>query len=107
KAAGILGIPLGVIAPLIKPGEEAGWMTATLREELGFSNEVKVTLAGHDHMVGARALQMQPGDVLNSTGMTEGILLLYKQPSLVVKDIMNKMAYGCFYVCDFFSLFAS
>ncbi|MDI8841752.1 hypothetical protein MJI69_31050, partial [Salmonella enterica subsp. enterica serovar Anatum] len=40
------------------------------------SHEVKVTLAGHDHMVGARALQMQPGDVLNSTGTTEGILLL-------------------------------
>ncbi len=58
NAAGILGIPFGVLAPFIKPGEVAGWMTATLIEEMGFSHEVKVTLAGHEHMVGDRALQM-------------------------------------------------
>ncbi|EKG0153375.1 carbohydrate kinase, partial [Salmonella enterica subsp. enterica serovar Kentucky] len=85
NAAGILGIPFGVLAPLIKPGEVAGWVTATLRQELGLPHEVKVTLAGHDHMVGARALQMQPGDVLNSTGTTEGILLLNTQPTLDVQ----------------------
>lgn len=82
-------------------------MTATLREELGFSHEVKVTLAGHDHMVGARALQMQPGDVLNSTGTTEGILLLNTQPTLDVQARRNKLANGCYSDGEFFTLFAS
>ncbi|ENK9467655.1 carbohydrate kinase [Salmonella enterica] len=107
NAAGILGIPFGVLAPLIKPGEVAGWVTATLRQELGLPHEVKVTLAGHDHMVGARALQMQPGDVLNSTGTTEGILLLNTQPTLDVQARRDKLANGCYSDGEFFTLFAS
>ncbi|PNK70086.1 MULTISPECIES: L-fuculokinase [Pantoea] len=107
KAAGILGIPFNVLAPLIKPGEIAGWMTPALRKELGCSYEVKVTLAGHDHMVGARALQMQPGEVLNSTGTTEGILLLNTQPTLNGQARKDKLANGCYSDGEFFTLFAS
>ncbi len=47
-------------------------------------------------MVGARALQMQPGDVLNSTGTTEGILLLNTQPTLDVQARRDKLANGCY-----------
>ena len=107
KAAGILGIPFDALAPLIKPGEVAGWMTATLRQELGFAHDVKVTLAGHDHMVGARALQMQPGDVLNSTGTTEGILLLNTQPTLSDQSRRDKLANGCYSDAELYTLFAS
>ncbi|NIY47528.1 FGGY-family carbohydrate kinase [Cedecea colo] len=107
KAAEILGVPFDVLAPLIAPNEVAGWMTPELRNELGFSHEVKVTLAGHDHMVGARALQMQPGDVLNSTGTTEGILLLNTQPTLNAQARRDKLANGCYSDGEFFTLFAS
>lgn len=107
KAAGILGIPFEVLAPLIKPGEVAGWMTVELRQELGLSHEVKVTLAGHDHMVGARALQLQPGEVLNSTGTTEGILLLNTQPMLNNQSRRDKLANGCYSEAAYFTLFAS
>lgn len=107
KAARLLGIPFDVLAPLIKPGEVAGWMTVKLRQELGFSHEVKVTLAGHDHMVGARALQMKPGEVLNSTGTTEGILLLNTQPTLNDQSRRDKLANGCYSESEFFTLFAS
>lgn len=58
-------------------------------------------------MVGARALQMQPGDVLNSTGTTEGILLLNTQPTLDVQARRNKLANGCYSDGEFFTLFAS
>lgn len=107
RAAGILGVPFEVLAPLTKPGEAAGWMTTALRNELGLSHEVKVTLAGHDHIVGARALQMQPGDVLNSTGTTEGILLLNTQPTLSAQARRDKLANGCYSDGEFFTLFAS
>ena len=107
KAAEILGVPFHVLAPLITPGEVAGWMTPALRNELGLSNEVKITLAGHDHMVGARALQMQPGEVLNSTGTTEGILLLNTQPTLSAQARRDKLANGCYSDGEFYTLFAS
>lgn len=107
KAAAILGIPFTVLAPLITPDEVAGWVTPAIRNELGISHEVKVTLAGHDHMVGARALQMQPGDVLNSTGTTEGILLLNTQPTLHSHARRDKLANGCYSTGRTFTLFAS
>ncbi len=107
KAAGLLGIPFDVLAPLIQPGDVAGWMTTALRQELGLFHQVKVTLAGHDHMVGARALQMQPGEVLNSTGTTEGILLLNTQPTLSDPSRRDKLANGCYSDAKFFTLFAS
>lgn len=107
EAAGILGVPFDVLAPLLKPGEAAGWMNTALRNELGFTHEVKVTLAGHDHMVGARALHMQPGDVLNSTGTTEGILLLTARPTLSPQARRDKLANGCYSDGELFTLFAS
>ncbi|MGS0315128.1 FGGY-family carbohydrate kinase, partial [Escherichia coli] len=51
--------------------------------------------------------QMQPGDVLNSTGTTEGILLLNTQPTLDVQARRNKLANGCYSDGEFFTLFAS
>lgn len=107
KAAAMLGIPFHVLAPLIRPGQVAGWVTSELKKELGFGHDVKVTLAGHDHMVGARALQMQPGDVLNSTGTTEGILLLNTRPTLNPQARRDKLANGCYSDGELFTLFAS
>ncbi len=74
------------------------WVLATL---------VSVTLAGHDHMVGARALQMMPGDILNSTGTTEGILQLDTQPTLDEQAKRDKLANGCYSLANQFTLFAS
>lgn len=68
KATALLHVPCSAFAPLVQPGEHAGWVSESLCKTLGFSQPVSVTLAGHDHMVGARALQMMPGDILNSTG---------------------------------------
>ncbi len=72
-----------------------------------FSQSVSVTLAGHDHMVGARALQMMPGDILNSTGTTEGILQLDTQPTLDEQAKRDKLANGCYSLANQFTLFAS
>ena len=107
RAAGLLGIPVEVLAPLLRPDEAAGWVTDELRSELGLTEKVKVTLAGHDHMVGARALQMKPGEVLNSTGTTEGILLLNTGPTLNEQARRDKLANGCYSDGELFTLFAS
>lgn len=107
KATEILHVPFDALAPLLKPGEIAGWVTPELRQALGMTAEVSVTLAGHDHMVGARALQMQPGDVLNSTGTTEGILLLTPEPTLNAQAMQDKLANGRYSAQGLCTLFAS
>lgn len=107
EAAAMLDVPFDALAPLLKPGEPGGWVTNKLREELGMTGEVAVFLAGHDHMVGARALQMKPGEVLNSTGTTEGILLLNRQPKLDDQARQAKLANGCYSDREFYTLFAS
>ena len=84
-----------------------GWVSESLCKTLGFSQPVSVTLAGHDHMVGARALQMMPGDILNSTGTTEGILQLDTQPTLDEQAKRDKLANGCYSLANQFTLFAS
>lgn len=58
-------------------------------------------------MVGARALQMMPGDILNSTGTTEGILQLDTQPTLDEQAKRDKLANGCYSLANQFTLFAS
>ena len=107
QAADILQLPLSAFAPLLQPGEVAGWVTDAWRAQLGLAQPVSVTLAGHDHMVGARALQLQAGEVLNSTGTTEGILLLQPQPALAEQPRRDKLANGRYSQPDGFTLFAS
>ncbi|MGK3111642.1 FGGY-family carbohydrate kinase [Candidatus Pantoea formicae] len=107
QAADILQLPLSAFAPLLNPGEVAGWVTQEWRNQLGLTQPVSVTLAGHDHMVGARALQLQAGEVLNSTGTTEGILLLQPQPLLNDQARRDKLANGRYSQPDCFTLFAS
>lgn len=107
EAAGLLQLPFTALAPLLMPGEVAGQVSEALSEQLGFSRPVSVTLAGHDHMVGARALQMAPGEVLNSTGTTEGVLLLNATPSLNAQARQARLANGCYSRAGRYTLFAS
>ncbi len=107
EAAGIMQLPFAAFAPLLAPGEVAGRVTPELGGALGFCGPVSVTLAGHDHMAGARALQMRTGEVLNSTGTTEGILLLNSQPTLSVQASRDKLANGRYSLPDLYTLFAS
>lgn len=107
EAADIMKLPFAAFAPLLTPGEFAGQVTEELSRALGFSEPVRVTLAGHDHMVGARALHMMPEEVLNSTGTTEGILLLNSQPTLDEQARRDKLANGCYSLPGLYTLFAS
>lgn len=107
EASAILDIPFDVFAPLISPGAVGSHISPEAANQLGLTSNVRVTLAGHDHMVGARALRMKPGEVLNSTGTTEGILLLNSHPRLDEQAEQDKLANGCYSDGEFYTLFAS
>ena len=74
---------------------------------VGVSSEVRVHVAGHDHMVGAVGADLQPGELLNSTGTTEGLLFLRDQPSLDQRTAAAKLANGIACRGSGFTLFAS
>lgn len=107
EAASILGVPFEAFAPLTRAGEPGGQVTSAICSQLGIEGDISVTLAGHDHMVGARALQMKPGEVLNSTGTTEGILVLRAQPALGELAERDDLANGCYSDGELYTLFAS
>ena len=68
---------------------------------------VSVHVVGHDHMVGAVGADLRPGEVLNSTGTTEGILLLQDQPSLDEHSAEVMLANGIACDASAYTLFAS
>lgn len=93
--------------PPLAPAKIGHEITPAFAAEVGLNPETRVHVAGHDHMVGAVGASLQPGELLNSTGTTEGLLMLRDQPRLD-KDAENaKLANGISCTGDHYTLFAS
>ncbi|WP_223693831.1 FGGY-family carbohydrate kinase [Leifsonia poae] len=75
--------------------------------ELGLGPEVRVHVAGHDHMVGAIAADLRRGELLNSTGTTEGLLVVAGAPSTGENTAQARLANGVSCTGADFTLFAS
>jgi sugar (pentulose or hexulose) kinase len=74
---------------------------------VGLPDGVRVHVAGHDHMVGAIGADLRPGELLNSTGTTEGLLFLRDEPALDERSAQSKLANGIATSGRDFTLFAS
>ena len=75
--------------------------------ETGLRPEVRVHVAGHDHMVGAVGADLRRGELLNSTGTTEGLLMLREAPLRDDHARLAKLANGVAVVGDDTTVFAS
>lgn len=95
------------IFPAPRRAADGVTITAALAAEVGLNPGVRIHVAGHDHMVGAAGAGLQPGELLNSTGTTEGLLFLRDTPSLDSQAERAKLANGL--ACDGsgYTLFAS
>lgn len=93
--------------PEIRPASYGAPILQEVADRLGIQPDVLVHTAGHDHMVGAAAAELAPGEVLNSTGTTEGILVVQDQPSLDPSFQASKLANGVSCTGDSNTLFAS
>jgi sugar (pentulose or hexulose) kinase len=82
-------------------------MLPEIARDLELSSEVRVTVAGHDHMVGAVGAGLRRGELLNSTGTTEGLLMLRDAPCVDARAESAKLANGVAPAGDGFTLFAS
>jgi sugar (pentulose or hexulose) kinase len=102
----LFGIGVEVF-PALRAASEGSAMTAAYARRAGLSADVVVHVAGHDHMVGAVGADLRPGELLNSTGTTEGLLLLGEAPALDGHAERAKLANGLACAGGDFTLFAS
>jgi sugar (pentulose or hexulose) kinase len=106
EVCALMGIDVDVFPEL----RRASWghtITASFARRSGLDHGVQVHVAGHDHMVGAVGAHLAPGELLNSTGTTEGLLFLRDAPSLDNQMEATKLANGVACSGNEFTLFAS
>jgi sugar (pentulose or hexulose) kinase len=90
---------------------------ASSEEIIGYTSEgsigelqqekIAVRIAGHDHIVGALGINLQPKELLNSTGTTEGLLLIDHHSFISEKTFQYALSNGVFTKSDYYSLFSS
>jgi len=106
EIAALVGLDLDVF-PDLRTAASGSAVTTAWANETGLSPDVAVYVAGHDHMVGAIGAELRPGELLNSTGTTEGILFTRTAPSLDDRTAKSKLANGISCDGSDFTLFAS
>lgn len=106
EVAALFGLDVSLFPPLRAAGEGSA-IAADYAHARGLSRQVRVHVAGHDHMVGAVGAGLQPGELLNSTGTTEGVLFLRAAPISGAAVEESKLASGLACAGADFTLFAS
>ncbi|UQN28996.1 FGGY-family carbohydrate kinase [Brachybacterium kimchii] len=93
EVCGMFGISPEAFPPL-RAASEGASIREGAAAALGLDPKVRVHVAGHDHMVGAVGADLRPGELLNSTGTTEGLLVLAPEPRLDETARSAKLANG-------------
>ncbi len=82
------------VFPTLRAATEGVPIASDVASRLGLSPNVHVHVAGHDHMVGAYGANLSSSQLLNSTGTTEGLLLLRDHPDLGEQAAQRKVSGG-------------
>lgn len=106
EVCGLVGLDVDVF-PALRPASEGALISPAFARGVGLDEDVLVHVAGHDHMVGAGGAGLQPGELLNSTGTTEGLLFLRDAPKLDGPAERAKLANGLACTAPEYTLFAS
>ncbi|MCJ1672398.1 FGGY family carbohydrate kinase [Rathayibacter sp. VKM Ac-2929] len=93
EVAALLGVGVEVL-PELRTAADGTPLSAGAAGETGLPPDATVHVAGHDHMVGAIGADLRSGELLNSTGTTEGLLLLRDVPELGADAERAKLANG-------------
>lgn len=106
EAAGMLDVDTAVF-PELRPARRGARITPGFAAESGLDAGVHVHVAGHDHIVGGSGAELAHGELLNSTGTTEGLLVLGPAPHLDERTESAKLANGLDCAGNGYTLFAS
>lgn len=91
---------------VLESGQVIGTMQIGQQSE-ETDSDIKVRIAGHDHMVGALGIDLKSHDLLNSTGTTEGLLFVDESLSVNENCYKNSFSNGIFTKPELFTLFSS
>ena len=101
-------IPASLFPPLAESGSTRGTVDRSMARSLGVAAGCEVCVAGHDHMVGSVAAGLSgPGQALNSTGTSEGVLMLGTKPDLSHEAFLAQLSNGRYVLPGLFSRYAS
>jgi sugar (pentulose or hexulose) kinase len=102
----LVGIDLSLL-PTLRTAAQGEGVSAQFAQRVQVPTSATVHVVGHDHMVGAVGADLRTGELLNSTGTTEGLLMLRDEPSLDDYSAGAMLANGI--ACDgsAYTLFAS
>ncbi|MFD1064910.1 FGGY-family carbohydrate kinase [Oceanobacillus locisalsi] len=77
------GLDKETFPELVESGAQIASIKDSISQETGLSKDVSISISGHDHMAGSISTGLQKKtEILNSTGTTEGLLLLGEEPHL-------------------------
>lgn len=102
----LIGISSSVF-PSLRSASDGASVTAAFASLTDLSSDVVVHVAGHDHMVGGIGAELGAGELLNSTGTTEGLLFIRDTPFLTPTAERAKLANGIACGGEGYTLFAS
>jgi len=101
-------VPISLFSPLIAAGEPCGNLLAEWRAITGIASPAKVSISGHDHMVGSVAVGINDeNQILNSTGTTEGLLVVRHKPSPTSDYYQSRLSNGHHVQRNAYTLYAS
>lgn len=106
EITGMLGLDATVFPPL-RTAAAGLPIRAESARSMGLSEDVRIHVAGHDHMVGGVGAGLVRGELLNSTGTTEGLLLLADAPRMNEATAVTRIANGIANDPADYTLFAS
>ena len=101
------GLPKDLFAPLVESGSARDKILDAICQATGLPKGCQVCVSGHDHMSGAIACSLKAGsEALNSTGTSEGLLLLNEHPSLAESSMKRQITNGRYVEALLFTSYA-
>lgn len=101
-------LPHTLFPAVKRSGVSRGTVLADISKVTGLPTACEVCVAGHDHMVGSMACGvMSEGSILNSTGTSEGILSLGKEPKLGDEAFDRNLSNGRYVLDGAYSFYTS
>ncbi|WP_172463531.1 FGGY-family carbohydrate kinase [Priestia endophytica] len=101
-------LPLQTFPTIVESGTAQAMLKESLAMETGLGSNTTISIAGHDHMAGSVCTNLDVDkELLNSTGTTEGLLLLKREPFLNSDFQQYAISNGLYVKDNLFSLYGS
>lgn len=96
-----------LFSDFVQSGKNFEKINQSLADKLNIEDPIYVSIGGHDHMCGSIAAGLEQGEILNSTGTTEGLLLLQAKANFSEIFLENNLSNGRYIIDNLYTLYAS